>query len=304
MSITVYFGKVNLISEHIYKIYSGELEIREILNDILVNFQHGMRHQEENIYIGEDGQQHSNIIKYSVYIREKTDTYIRGRVDKESKLVYKEKDPITEELLSKTIANTDAVEFYFDVFREMVGYNTSFRFGHKKFLEIFSIMLNQAAKNAGKEYYFEVDRYTNGIDINNLYEELKKVEGIQKLTFTYKPVNPDTELLNSIINNGKDRLAEYEEANLSSKSILFTSTSKLGLNINSDLIKESMNEVDNLQRDLSAKKATKNGYIKVEVIGKDGITRSTENAAPIKRTIHKITELAKACEDVIRKHVL
>lgn len=301
MAITIYFGKINLISEHIYKVYSKELQIRDIMLDILLHFDDGMRFREENTYIGDDGEQHTNTIDYSIYIKDKTDTYIRGRLDKEFKLFYKEKNPVTKELESRSISNTDAIEFYFDVFNEMVGYNTSNRFGHKKFLEIFAAMLNEAARRAEKDYQFAVDRYTNGIDINNLYKELKDIKGIQKLSFSLKPVNPDTEILKSIQDNGKDKLEEFEEANLSSKSILLTSTSRLGLNIDSKLVKESLDEANSLQRDMPVEKATSSGYVKVEATGRDGVTRSTEDMAPVKRHIRRMSEFIKACEEVIRK---
>lgn len=298
---TVYFGKINLGSEHIYKVYSGELKMRDIMTDILIYFKGGMQYQEEYTYIGDDGERHTNSINYSVYEREKTDTYIRGRLDKEFKLFYKEKNPVTQELENKAITNTDAVEFYFDVFNEMVGYTTSTRFGHKKFLEIFGKMINEAAIGAGKEYCFSVDRYTNGISVNNLYSELRNIDGIQRLKFTFKPINPDTNLLESIQKNGKDRLEEYEEANLSSKSILLSSYSRLGLNLDSKMIQETIQEVDGIQKDVPAEIATKNGYVKVEATGRDGITRSTEDQAPVKRKIHKMSEFVKACQDVIKK---
>lgn len=300
---TIYFGKINLISEHIYKVYSNELKMRDILVDILINFKHGLRYEEEHTYLGDDGAQHSDTTSYSIFIREKTDTYIRGRLDKESQLKYKVKNPITQELESKLVSNTDAIEFYFDVFNEMVGYNTSMRFGHKKFLEVFAQMLNSAAKLADKEYVFCVDRYTRGININDLYRELKAIDGIRQLKFTIKPVNPDTEMLDSIQENGSDKLEEFEEANISQKSIIFTSTSRLGLNIDSKAVKESLDEVGNIQKDLPVEKATRNGYVKVEATGRNGITRSTEDHEPVRKHIKRMTEFVKACEEIIRNTI-
>lgn len=300
--ITVYFGKINLVSEHIYKVYSNELQMRDIMLDILGYFQHGMYYDEENPYIGEDGNVHSNAVHYSVYIREKTDTYIRGRLDKESRLNYKVKNPMTHELENKSIKNTDAIEFYFDVFNEMVGYNTSQRFGYKKFLEIFAQMLNNAARLAEKDYVFDVDIYTKGININDLRNELKKINGIERLNIILKPINPDTEILNSIQQNGSDKLDEFEEANVSQKSIIFTSSSRLGLNLDSKLVSNAINEIDTLQKDVPADKATRNGYAKVEATGRDGVTRSTEDHKPVKRYISKIEEFVDACRDVIIGH--
>lgn len=183
----------------------------------------------------------------------------------------------------------------------MIGYNTSSRFGHSKFLKVFSVMLNEASRKAGEEYQFVVDRYTQGIDIGDLYNELKKIDGIQRLTFSFKPVNPDKELLKMIQDNGKDRLEQFEEANLSSRSILLTSTSRLGLNVDSQIVKEALEEADNLQRNVSMEKAISNGYVKVEATGRNGITKSTADKAPIKRNIRKMSEFIKACEDVIHR---
>lgn len=297
--MTIYFAKINLISDHIYKVYNDELKMRDILLNVLINFNSDLHWEEEYTYIGEDGAQHTNTISYSVYVKDKTDSIIRGRLDKESKLFYKEKNPLTNELESKSISNTDAIEFYFDVFSEMVGYNTSNRFGHKKFLKVFSEILNQASLKGQQNYLFEVNRYTNGINMDNLYKELKNIKNIQKLLFSFKPVNPDTDTLMSIQNNGLDKLEEFEEANLSSKSILLTSASKLGLNIDSKVITETIEEANSLHRDIPIERATRNGYVKIEAIGRDGITRSTEDRAPVKKSIKRMAEFEKACQEVI-----
>jgi len=298
---TIYFGKMNLISEHIYSVYNDKALLRQILSDVLVGFKDGISYTEENNFFDEDGNQYTHETEYSIYIREKTDTYIRGRIDKTSTLFYKEKNPITNELESKSIPNVDANEFYFDVFSEIVGYVTSNRFGYTKFLDVFGKLINIAMENAEKDYRFEVDRYTNGIDIEHLQQELKSVEGIQRLSITLKPVNPDSEVLDSIFNNGKDRLEEFMEANIATKSILLTSTSRKGLNIESKLVQESIEEVDSLQRDVSSKIATKNGYAKVDVTGRDGVTRSTQDASPVRKIIRNMEEFMMACQEVIVK---
>lgn len=303
MAITIYFGKLNLVSEHIYKVYDGEINLRNVLLDVLVYFNSDLDYEEENTFIGDDGEQHTKTVNYSLLVREKTDTYIRGRLDKTSRLYYKETNPITKELQNKSVVNTEAIEFYFDVFNEMVGYNTSNRFGYKKFLEVFSIMINKGMEQAGKDYRFTVDRFTYGIDIASLEKELKEIEGIQKLKFSYQPANPDSDILASIQENGRDKLEEYEEANLSSKSVLLTTTSKLGLNLNAKIIKEQLLDVNDMQRNISVKEATKNGYIKVEAMGRDGITWSTEDKAPVKKQIFKMEEFQKACEEVIRRRM-
>lgn len=69
--MVIYFGKVNLVSQHIYKVYDKELDMRDIMLNILINFSNDLKYQEENTYMGEDGETHTNTIDYSIYIREK-----------------------------------------------------------------------------------------------------------------------------------------------------------------------------------------------------------------------------------------
>lgn len=299
MSVTIYFGKVNLLSSDIYDVYSGKSELRQILEVVLGCFRDGMTYIEERpIYI-EGEEVKIDEIKYTVSLKEKTDEYIRGYIYKQSKLYYKKMDNGSDELKSKFVENTESIEFYFDVFNEIIGYYTSVRFGNKKFLEIFTQILNKCMEENNKEYRFLVDRYSEGMDLKQIKSELKKIQGIQRLVFTFKPVNPDEDILRSIRDNGIDELKRYENANLSTKSIILTSTSTLGLNINSEIINESLNEIDNLQKDVSAKMALSKGYAKVEAIGKNGVKYSTEDHKPVTRKIRRVEEFAQACKDFI-----
>lgn len=71
MGITVYFGKVNLKSEHIYDVYSGKINIRDLLINTLISFYDGLELQEEYSYIGNDGEVYSDVIDYHVSLKEK-----------------------------------------------------------------------------------------------------------------------------------------------------------------------------------------------------------------------------------------
>lgn len=303
MGITVYFGKVNLKSEHIYDVYSGKTDIRDILVNTLISFYDGLEIQEEYSYIGNDGEVYSDVIDYHVSLQEKTDTYLYGVIYKKSKLYYKELDELTNELETKSVSNTDGITFYFDVFNEIVGYNTTKRFGHKKFLEVFAKLINKCVDENGYDYEFSVDRYVNGLDISEIKNELNKIRNIHRLTFSFQPANPNNDILKSIQENGKGQLQEFEDANLSTKSVILTSSSKLGLNINASIIQEQINSVDNLQKSISSKTATKNGYVKVEAIGSDGVVHSTADQAPVKKSINRMIEFKPACEEIIKRRM-
>lgn len=296
-SKTLYFGKINLNSSHIYDVYNGTENIHNILEKLLINFYDGLTLVEERpIYYDGELIRNDDIV-YKVTIREKTDTYIYGYLYKTSTLYYKEENRYTNKLESKHVPNTESIEFYMDVFKEMVGYYTSQRFGEKEILYVLSKMIDDVMKDEG--YTFTIDKYTDGLSLKEIKKELKSIRAIQKLTIEYKPANPDTNIMDSIKKNGKGRLEKYEEANLSSKSVIFTASSKMGLNISSDEISEEINEIDNMQKDIDAKKATQNGYIKVEALGSDGIVHSTADKAQVKKKINNVYEFKQACIDII-----
>lgn len=294
---TLYFGKINLNSGHIYDVYNEKADMHRILEKLLGNFYDGLTVIEERpIYYDGEIVRNDEII-YKAAIREKTDTYIYGCLYKTSTLYYKEENVYTHELESKHVPNTESIEFYMDVFKEMIGYYTAQRFGEKEILEVLSKMLSDVMEEDG--CVFVVDKYTDGLSLKEIKKELGSIKGIQKLTIEYKPANPDTGILESIKKNGKGRLEKYEEANLSSKSVIFTASSKMGLNITSEEIGEEIDEIDNMQKDISAKKATQNGYIKVEATGSDGTVHSTADKAQVKKKIYSVYEFKQACIDTI-----
>ena len=296
-SKTLYFGKINLNSSHIYDVYNGITDIRHVLEKVLGNFYDGLTVTEESPIFYDGEVIRNDEIIYKATVREKTDTYIYGYLYKKSTLYYKEEDPNTNGLVSKHVSNTESIEFYIDIFKEMIGYYTSQRFGQKEILSVLGKMLTEIMKD--DEYTFVIDKYTDGLDIKEIKRELKSIKGIQRLAIEYKPANPDTEIMKSIETNGKGRLERFEEANLSSKSVIFTASSRMGLNISSDEINNEIEEIDNMQKDIDAKTATKNGYIKVEATGSDGTVHSTEDQAQVKKKINNVCEFKLACRDII-----
>lgn len=297
----IYFGKVNLTSSHIYDVYNGKIQMHDLLQNVLIGLKDGISWNYEYSYIGNDGDLHTDNSLFSVRIKEKTDTYIQGYIDKDSRLYYKSRSSETGELESKSVGNTETIEFYYDVFSEIFGYHTARRFGHKEVLNVFENLIRIAVENCKEGYVFTVARYTSGLNIEEIRQELKGISSIQKIKFTYQPVNPDSEFLDQIEKNGKDKLGEFEDANLATQSVIMTSSSKLGLNIDSNIIKEQISTVNELQRNVSSKDATANGYVKVEATGKDGIVHSTEDKAPIKKEINNILEFKIACQEIIMK---
>lgn len=298
MKKTIYLGKINIASSQVYDLYNGA-NIHEILSPILSRFKDELKYEHEYSFML-DNEIVSGKINYSFQRKEITDTYIWGYLSKEDKIPYKTENS-DGELITKFVDNTERIEVFYDVFKEKIGYYTSHRFGRKEVLKVFENMLNSFYDEKEFPLLFSVSKYTQGLSITEIEEELKKIKEIQKLKFTFRPVNPDTQLLDDIIENGKGNLEEFEKANLSVKHVELTSASRLGLNLDSNMVKEEISYATSINHNLTVQKSTQNGYVKIEATGRDGITYSTEDQAQVKKEINNIIEFKQACQDLINR---
>lgn len=101
----------------------------------------------------------------------------------------------------------------------------------------------------------------------------------------------------------KGTVARVRRCKFVDKSVILTSSNKLGLNINAQIIQEQIASVDNLQKSISSRIATQNGYVKVEAVGRDGVVHSTADKAPVKKSINRIVEFKSACEEIIKRRI-
>lgn len=300
MKVVLYFGKINLISDHLQKVYKGEMQINDILSSLLMYIKDGTEYIKEHKFKLDD-EIVVEEIKYSIAIKKKSDTVINGYLYKTSKLHFKNFNKVTKELERKAIDNDEGVEFYFDVLAEMVGYHTSNRLGYKEFLEAFQEIINISCKNAGTDYRFNVKQYTKGLSIDEINKELKSIENIQKLTIKYQLPNAGEEILNKIQKNAESTIERFDKANMATKSVVLTAASSLGINVDSDEVKEEMEQIQNLHSSVSMENATRHGYVEVATVDGSGIEKTTADKKPVKKKISNIIEFEEACKDVIRK---
>ncbi len=300
MGVVLYFGKINLVSDHLQKVYKGELQINDILCSLLQYMKDGTEYIKEYKF-KLDGDIVTEEIRYSIAIRKKSDTVINGFLYKTSKIHFKNFNRITKELEKKAINNDEGVEFYFDVLAEMVGYHTSNRLGHKEFLEAFEAIINKACQDVGADYRFNVKQYTQGLSIDEINSELRNIQSIQKLTLKYQLPNAGEEILDEIRKNGENTIKRFEKANMASKSVIFTAASNRGLNVDSDEVKEEMEQLQNLHSSVSMENATRHGYVEVTTVDGKGTEKTTADKKPVKRKIANIVEFEDACKDVIAK---
>lgn len=299
MKKTIYFGKINISSSQVYDLYNGTTDIYLTLSPILSRFKDGTKYEHEYSFMLDD-EIITSKINYSFQSKEITDTYIFGFLNKKNKIPYKTEDN-RGELVTKFVDNTERIEIFYDVFKEKIGYYTSSHFGKKEILEVFENMLNSLYDEKEFPLNFSVSKYTHGLSLTEIESELKEIKEIQKLKFTFRPVNPDSDLLHDIQENGKGNLEEFENANLSSKHVELTSASRLGLNLNSNMVKDEISYATSINSNLTLQKSTQNGYVKIEAIGRDGITYSTEDQAQVKKEINNVIDFKRACQDLINR---
>lgn len=302
MSAAIYFGKVNLVSSQIGDVLLNTSSLRTILLNVLaalkdnITYTYTTTKQVDNNIISQD-------IEYSLSIKEKNDVELQGYLHKKSYLYYKDFDKNKKEIISRKVENTESSEFYYDVFREMVGYQRTLRFGYKEFLYGFEGILNAACQDAKLDYTFTVDQYTEGLDLNDLRKELLNNKQIHKLKIKYQIPNPDEDSLNKIRLNPEKTIKEFKLANLSTKYVTYESFSNTALNISSDLIEHELQNIDNIHSSIGAKKATQNGYVEVETTNLNGVTKSSADAHPVTKHIDNILDLKSAASSVILNHI-
>ncbi len=299
--MVIYYSKINLITENIFKLYSdaNSNELRKILAVLLGDMKSGIYYDEEISHF-ENGDLVKNRIRYNLMIRNKTDTYIEGVIYKRSKIFYKDIDEGGTELVPKSVDSIEAILFYFDVFNEVVGFHTTKRFGYQEFNYAFKNIVNKCLEINKRNLSFDVALRTEGLDISEIIEQLEKINKIKELKFKYQPPNPDQDTLDAIERSGETFVTEMSEANVTGMSYVFNSSGTSGINLNSKIIKENLNDIKSLSNMVKDKKAIGKGYISVEAIGRDGKKYTTADQKPVKSIIDRIEEFKESCISTIR----
>lgn len=305
MSITIYFGKVNLVSSQIGDALFNSISLRNILSELLNALRDNTSYTYTTTKQININETVTEDIEYSLSIKEKTDTDLQGYLHKKSYLYYKDFDKQTKEIISKKIENTESSEFYYDVFREMIGYQRTLRFGYKEFLYGFEGILNTACTNANLDYKFTVNQYTEGLDINDLINELiSNNQQIQTLKIKYQIPNPNFDTLRKIHLNPEETIKNFRSANLATKYVTYQSFTNSALNISSEIIEQELQNIDNMHSSINAKEALKNGYVEVETTNIYGVKKSSTDTKPIVKHINNILELKDAASIVILNNIV
>lgn len=297
--MVIYFGKVNLCSEHIYEIMDGNEELRKILSKLEVAINNDLSYDYEGYEKVDDSVEKELVTThYEMHVTGRNAGYVRGHIVKDETIHYKKYNKATKKLDFKSVKSNEAVDFYFDIYNEMVGYNTANRFGYVEFLTVFGGLLNKSMEEAKLPYVFSVGQYCEGIDIDELYKELASIDSIKELTFKFQPPNGMFGDIKKIQDGVDNYVEEYKDANLSAKVVTLTSNSRSGINIKSREVSKLIKETS-LNGTISTSESTKYGYVSVNAKDYHGNKFSSEKKKPVKKEIGDIIEFEEACRNVI-----
>ncbi|KUO71440.1 MAG: hypothetical protein APF81_09055 [Desulfosporosinus sp. BRH_c37] len=290
MSITLYFSKLN-VNSHIFNVYEAPEKLKQIQELILINIREDIEFEQEELRTHEDGESFVYKANYRFNSIEKMDASfnyaITGNLVKKSNLFVNELNEITGELTKIPVENTEVIQFYFDVYKETIAFYRTNRFGYNQFNLAFENLLNQCMSTEDEKYYFKISLCNEGLNLEEIESELKKLGKLEKLIIQIIPPNPNSELLNKINLNGEELLVSYNEGNITTKSTLFISKTASGLNLDATGIKDELDNVGKIHSELSTKDAIKNGYLTVDAWSKSGRFYTTKNNRPIKDTLEE-----------------
>lgn len=310
MSKTLYFSKVNLNS-HIFNVYDKKNDLNEILKKLYLNIENNITYYKETIGIDSEGNAYNDSKSYKFLSIEKYDkelmNTITGRISKKMIIFINEVDETTGEERKIPTEHSEVIMFYFDVYKEIVSFHTSQRFGYVEINNVFKELINKSMENELEDYYFDVAICREGLDLKKIRDEITKIGKLETLNIEVIPPNPDDELLNNIQQNGEKYLSELKQANITNRSILFTSKAPKGLNIKSEMVNKELEKIEGMHSTLSTEKATKNGYVTVSAQNKEGRTYTSEESNPVKDKIESqltnLHDFALACKKKVNSMI-
>ncbi len=303
MSSILFFSKVNLNS-HIYSVYEDPDTLRILLNRLFTRIQNGVTYEREEPRIDEDGDVFIYKASYKFSSIDKfQETIIVGNIIKTSNLLIKRINERTGEVTKIPVENSEIIQFYFDTRKEVVAFYTTQRFGYSEFNIGLKELINKCMKDNNEDYNFEVELIKSGLDIKTIKSELKKIRNIETLKIEIIPPNPDEPILEAIHNNGEEEINAYKAANITNRSILFSSKAPQGLNIDADIVEQEINRATTIHSTLTAEEAIKNSYVSVEAEAKDGSRYSTKDNRPLKRRIKEYQKTKNEFFEVCRRYV-
>ena len=303
MSMTLYFAKLNLVSDDIFRLYDDPKQRTMISMALYESIKSNQHWEKENFFTDSNGEQRRTVIDYSVHIlrMDSNNTYIEGWLYKKSKLHYKTLDQVTNTLVPQSTENTEGNRFTLDLEHGFVGYNTSTRFGYKEFIEAFVNIVNLGEEALEHDYRYNMRICTSGINLDEIKEELTNIGRIKELRIRMQPPHPSDELLDELQNRCDGIVKDFKDANVTELELFYSTKGTSGIDLGARLVDDRLHDIQGLYSCLPVEESTKKGYVSVEATAVNGRKYASGDSKPIKRVIEGIEDFFESCIDAFRQ---
>lgn len=300
--MTVYFAKINLVTPYVYEIQKDSNKLQELFNTIELYLNDGCIVSKIHTY-QMDRVTYTDEIDYMIRIFSKNNLEIEGNIIKTSTTRYKQINPETNELERKSVPSNEVIHFFYDIKSEAVGFNTSNRFGYKEFCEAFQDILNKCMEKQEKDLVFNVDLFSREIRLNDLKNEIAKLNGIKEITFRIKAINPNESEIDELLEHATEKQREMEEANVTITEQKFMTKGNSSLNLDSKLIQSQVQDSISLVALNDPDMAVSKGRVHISAKDTRGETYSTSDKRPYKCVVDGIEEIIVAFKSIFMRHL-
>lgn len=303
MSMTIYFAKLNLISDDLFNMYDYPIIRKDITYALYEAVNAKKCWEKENVFLDENGEEHKTTVEYSIHVLgiDKSGFYVEGWLYKKSKLFYNTLNNTSTGLIRQSTTNTEGIRFAIDLNHGFVGYNTTSRFGYKEFIEAFCEVINISEEHCKYNYRYNASLCTSGFDLEDIKKGLKHIGEIKDLRIRMQPPNPSEDLLASLQERTDGLVKDFKEANVTEMELIYSTKGKSGINIDSRFIDEKISDLQGLYSTLPIEESTKKGYVSVNATSMTGQKFASGDAKPIKRIIDGIEEFFESCVDALKQ---
>lgn len=302
MSITLFFAKLNLISDDLFKLYDNPKLKKDISFALSDAINSNAKWEKENIFIDEAGEPHSSTVEYSIRIIRVDNSYkyFEGWLYKKSRLYYKVLDEKSGSLVQQHTDNTEGIRFVCDISHGYIGYNTSARFGHKEFIDAFVNLINIGEESCGYDFRYNISICTSGINLDNIKKELNSIGRIRELHIRMQPPNPSDDLLDKLQERCDGVVQDLKSANVTEVEMFYSSKGSGGINLDSAYIGERIDDIQGLHSALPVEESTRKGYVTVTATSVSGQKYSSGDEKPLKRIVESIEDIFDTCIHMFR----
>lgn len=297
MKKNVYFGKVSLVSDDVIDVPYNESLNAKLTSIILGMFSNSFIHREDVLWINEDGERYTLPVEYTMLIQNKTNRSVEGVLYRKARVYVHNRESLeSEQMISRGIDNTEAIQFYYDVVAEYIAFMETRRFKRRMFVESIARMLNCHMETLGHSFRFSVDIFNEGVTVEEIKALLKKAKNIVEVELSYRLPNPDEAIMERIMNSNNDRL---KQSGATHRTLIYKTSGQNTINGCADIIQEDVSAIETINKDIPFREMTRNGYARLVLKLKNGIVKTTADEKPLVRRIRAIEDFVEIARDGI-----